>query len=751
MKARAQGSRAPTAATAAIIIAFFVSTLFLFGPAMVYLTNAIEFSNSLGDLAGTGAVVAVVVSLLLAAVLVGLKALGTAFLEKGLALIFALGFLLWFQGNFLLWNYGPLDGRAIPWSAMVRFGVIDGLVWLGVLVAAFLLSRPLLSFAGKVSLVLIAVQLAYGTALFLRQPETPSFKRYSVDETDEFAFSRRRNVIVLVLDSFQTDVFDEIVRESPKITAGFDGFTYFRNALGGYSFTELSVALMLTGRFYDNSLPFETWMKEAYGPGSLPGALKANGWQVDLFPKVSYSVYYSDEVASNFVKGRSRAERILDVAYTFDLGLFRSLPHFLKRRVYNDLDWFVRRIYLKSRKPAPKMKDASTRVLRPKARRTLRNHKLFSKKAFQKSPDIKFIDSMLSEASLRDDRGAFKFYHLGGPHIPLILDENLEYVKMEVSRPNYRKAATASLKLTAMFLKRLRKLGAYDDSLVFIVGDHGAGFQGQKFIPQPGMPVAGGASVTEPARVNALPLVLVKPFAASGALRTSDAPVSLADIPATAFRALGLDVDAPGEPMFAVDAPAARERRYLIYSGRDIYSYYGDMDEYLVSGPGWTDGTWRRSGRVFTQHGTVLRRRETYRFGFPLDMNLGGSALPYLEYGWKMPDRDLIWTAGRRSLMVLPIEPPKVDLVLKVTFRPNENLLASKDRDVLVSVNGAPVARWSSGTGPERTCEAAIPAGLAGDTLRILFEVPGAMTAPGKVDAEDILKLGIGVIRVLVK
>ncbi|HEX2694655.1 MAG TPA: hypothetical protein VHP61_02795, partial [Acidobacteriota bacterium] len=224
-----------------------------------------------------------------------------------------------------------------------------------------------------------------------------------------------------------------------------------------------------------------------------------------------------------------------------------------------------------------------------------------------------------------------------------------------------------------------------------------------------------------------------------------------ADIPATAFRALGLDVDTPGEPMFAVDASAARERRYLMYSGRDIYSYYGDMDEYLVSGPGWMDGAWRPSGKVFTRHGTVLRHRETYRYGSPLDMNLGGSALPYLEYGWNMPDRDLIWTAGQRALMVLPIEPPKADLVLRVTFRPNENLLASKNRDVLVSVNGTSVGRWSAGTGPERTCEAAIPAGLAGDTLRILFEVPGAMTPPGKVDAEDILKLGIGVIRVLVK
>jgi hypothetical protein len=752
MKARTHGPGTPTAATAAIVVALFVATLFLFGPAMVYLTNAIEFSNSLGDLAVAGAVLALVASILLAAVLVGLKALGAAFLEKGLALIFALGFLLWFQGNFLLWNYGPLDGRAIPWSAMARFGIIDGLVWLGALVAAFVLSRPLLRFAGKVGLALIAVQLAYGAVLFLRQPETPSFKRYSVDTADEFVFSRSRNIIVLILDSFQTDVFDEIVRETPNITAGFDGFTYFRNALGGYPFTELSVALMLTGRFYDDALPFEEWKKEAYGADSLPRVLKANGWRVDLFPKVSFSLSYSDKVASNFVKGIPRAERMLDVAYILDLGLFRSLPHFLKRRVHNDQNWFFRRIYLRVREPFPKFGDARTRVIGPKTRGTLKNRKLFSRKAFQKSQDIKFVDAMLSEARLGDDRSAFKFYHIGGPHIPLVLDENLDYAPMSASRENYRKAATASLKLTAMFLERLRKLGVYDGSMIFIVGDHGAGFQGQEFIPRPGSRASGSDDlVTQPARINALPLILVKPFASIGSLRTSDAPVSLADIPATAFRALGLDIDAPGESMFSVDASAARERRYLMYSGRDIYSYYGDMDEYLVSGPSWEDGAWRRSGKVFTRRGTVFRRRETYRYGSPLDMKLGGSGLPYLEYGWHVPDTNLTWTAGRRALMVLPVEPRREDMTLSVTFRPHWSLLKAADREVIVTVNGTRVGRWSVGTGPERTCQATIPGELAGDALRILFEVPGAMAAPESVKAEDILKLGIGITRIVVK
>jgi len=37
--------------------------------------------------------------------------------------------------------------------------------------------------------------------------------------------------------------------------------------------------------------------------------------------------------------------------------------------------------------------------------------------------------------------------------------------------------ATAGLKLVIMFLERLQRLGIYDNSIIVLVGDHGAGFQ----------------------------------------------------------------------------------------------------------------------------------------------------------------------------------------------------------------------------------------------------------------------------------
>jgi len=596
--------------TALLILASFSLTLFVFGPGTVYLTNSNEFINTYQDLLLLGIILALAFSVILAALLFGLKAGGAALYEKSLALIFASGLLLWLQGNFLLREYGPLDGRAIPWSKMARFGYLDGAIWLGGLAAAVILSRFVVRNARTVCLFLLIIQLGYAAVLWSQNPQSANFKKYSISVADQFLFSKGRNVIILVLDAFQTDFFEEIIRESSEMARKFEGFTYFRNGVGGYPFTELSVALMLTGRYYDNLQPFERWLKEAYEGHSIPRVLKANDWRVDLFPQISYSAYYSDEIGSNFVKGIPFPERLNHVAYAVDLGLFRSLPHLLKPYIYDHRGQLVSQVLARFLEISPRRTDDAMRKTDvPNTRGRRKTRRLFPIASFRKSQDVRFVDAMYSESRLGSDEGAFKFFHLTGPHIPLILDENLRYIPMEVSRSNYKKAATASLKLTSLFLKGLRQLGIYDESLIFIVGDHGAASQGQKFVLQPGMPMdPKGEVVTEFYRINALPLILVKPFAASGDLKTSDAPVSLSDVPATVFSALGLAVDAPGESMFTVDAAAPRERRFLMYKGRDVYSYFGMMEEFLVASPAWADGAWRRSGRKFSKGRMVVKQ-----------------------------------------------------------------------------------------------------------------------------------------------
>jgi hypothetical protein len=587
------------------VIALFVLTLFVFMPATIYLTNSVEFSNSLPDLLLAGACLSLVFALVLRLMFLALRAAGLRFLEWGVTLLFVIAFMTWLQGNFLLWSYGPLDGRYIPWATLKLNGYIDGSLWIAALVAAIALPRFILRHARISCLALNFMQFAYSVFLFCRRPETPSFQRYTVDTTEKFTFSKNRNLILVILDSFQSDVFAEVIREDPGLAGALDGFTFYRNALAGYPATELSVALMMTGKFYDNSQPFEDWKHEAYMGDSLPRVLKASGWQVDIYPDVSYSLYYSDEIASNFIEGVPWRERALDIVEIYDLTLFRCLPHFLKPFVYNNQAWLLKprcqRFILRAK---PK-KVHSTRVT-PTATRKLRdrNRRLFTRRAYLNSPVIRFFDQMLCDAHAVDNKGAFKFYHLMIPHIPLLIDRNLKYRRMEVSRENYKEYAAAAVRLMGYFLENLKQIGIYDDSLVVIVGDHGAGHQGQVFNWQKEMPTRRGEKmISHPSQVSALPLVLVKRLHARGGLKFSDAPVSLGDIPATVLADLRLEARVPGVPMQALDPVADRRRRFMVYAGRDIFSYFGDMTEYIVTGYAWLADSWHASGKVYTRHG----------------------------------------------------------------------------------------------------------------------------------------------------
>jgi hypothetical protein len=43
--------------------------------------------------------------------------------------LFTFGFLFWFQANVFNWNFGPLDGREIPWKSYTPLGIFELFVY----------------------------------------------------------------------------------------------------------------------------------------------------------------------------------------------------------------------------------------------------------------------------------------------------------------------------------------------------------------------------------------------------------------------------------------------------------------------------------------------------------------------------------------------------------------------------------------------------------------------------------------------
>jgi hypothetical protein len=512
--------------------------------------------------------------------------------------ITALSLLLWFQGNILVWKYGPLDGREIIWNTYWLYGVIDTSIWVLVLIFAVKKRSILLRWAQPITTFLIVVQIIAITVTYYQMPKDFwDFKHYLIDDNPKFIFSKEKNVIVMVLDEFQSNIFQDIISENDRYGNVFNGFTYFRNAVAPFSGTELSIPAILTGKFYDNSIKRNTFLKNAFSDHSIPKILKENGFEVDLFPLRNWehhSLYFDESLCSNLKNNSDYKVQLKEMLLLIDLSLFRDLPYFFKKYIYSHNHWFLSRLL-----PAY-YKIGEYKI------RTLKN-KIYEGKE-EKVPEMpvyefegdEFIKSAIAKAQFQKKNGVFKFYHLWGMHIPLRINEKSEFVsQVTYNKENYTRQAKAYLGMCKLFFDMLKQAGAYDHCLIFVLGDHGSGRSEDMYINPASDSRKDILNEASPHhdfqgdKARGIPLLLAKPFNSTGSLRISDAPVSLTDIPKTIISETGIAKEFPGLSLFAVKDNDNRKRYYGAFKWvADHNDFMTPITMYVVSGFSWANESW---------------------------------------------------------------------------------------------------------------------------------------------------------------
>jgi hypothetical protein len=600
----------------------FSCTLALFGPLQLFIPNSLEFDFSLSQLLPSLGAVAFAVFLLLVLMLMLLPERFNLH-ERGVALVFTLGFLLWFQGNFLVWKYGLLDGQAIDWGKKIIYGLIDTPIWIACLLLAAWRPAFLYRRVRTLALLVLIIQLLLASFFVINQPELPSFKKYQILNNKKFDFSKRKNIIILVVDTFQSDVFQEVIDKDPSCRNDFRDFTYFRNNTGGFPSTYAAVPFLLTAQYYTNSQPIQSFLADAYmSPSSIPRKLMELGWKVDLFPLVMKGVFFDPKVVSN-IRARKRKDSNAKLAHLFDITLFRYLPHFLKRGIHNDEKWLLTRWGgidsklnpLDDKEDEPngnaRLKKIENRKIRRSSRRIKHVRKLWapiSRRSARDHPDVQFVSTFLKLALLVTDNNVFKFYHWRGIHEPFRINANLEPVELPLNRSNVVTMARGEIKLLRFFLDGLRELGVYDNALIFILGDHGHPYGGFGLRLPADMKGVQSATGSMPLGVleSGIPLLLVKRPGDHGDLAINNAPVSLADVQATIFDDLGLGPVGIGEPLFKIPVERPRERRFLYYHWEHsdwMNRYLPELIEYRINGNSWLSSSWRETGKVLEPQG----------------------------------------------------------------------------------------------------------------------------------------------------
>ncbi|NCC93404.1 MAG: hypothetical protein EOM10_09010 [Opitutae bacterium] len=726
--------RMPTGPALVLASALLATTLLLFVPLRLFLGNFYEFTITFPRLLFYLAALALAGTAALTLIL----RLAPRRIRQGLWLAtFALGMLAWLQSALNPGDYGVLNGAAMDWASPAnrRALAIEAVLWLGGAGLVFGLRRRLAPHVAKICAILLATQLAglvHLAVATLSSAATPWWNQYALDARGKFAFSDDRNAIVLVLDTFQTTLFQQLRDENPELFACLDGFTFYPDTVGGFPVTQPSVPVILTGTYYDNSVRFVDYVKERFDGPALPTVLKRAGFRSETYPIVPITVYLTPESADNLKKNRFRMDWKRDrelLARLLDPAWFQAAPQPLKKRIFADNHWFLQN-------RIGRTKSASASV--PAKRR---------------NKDVLFIEEMEAQAEVRPGPPTFKFYHLNGIHAPLNLNENLEQEDMPERRGSYRRQAIAMLKIVERFLAKLKDIGAYDDTLIVIAADHGFGPIGI-YDPERGQRPGDDFYRNDQFMGAALALLLVKPIGARGDLQTSDLQATLADIPKTVCAELG--VAAPFDGLAVTQAaPQETPRLRLWYtfawrwlSGND---YLSPLREYAIAGPAWREESWRPTRTTYEPGRVVRAEPEPLGPEAVLTFGRGRNGPAYLELGWGESDHSIVWSTQPYASLGLPLAPGAGDVQVALRWMPYRVPGKVEGQDVSVYVND----RWLQDvrlTNAElEVTTFRVPSDwIANSFLKIAFRLPGAVSPAAVGAGADQRTLGVALKSVTV-
>ncbi len=542
-----------------IVVAVAISFLvFLYAPVDLYCSNISEFWFDFGILIRASLGLFLISTVVLLVIYTVLWLIHPVVYRIGLAGGFLTLLCTYIQGNFLVKNLPPLDGTTIDWDSYTVLGTEDLVLWgIGLLIVVLmfvflkkdLLSRTVMYLSGGLTLMLLITAVSVvltGGALQERA-------RYQIGEDNQFTLSEDRNFIILVLDTVDSRNFAELLETHPEYASEFKDFTYFENTVGAYSCTERAVPYILSGDWYENEEAFDDYMRQMYRESPLLQTLQERGYRMELYDE---ELYMDDEIARMF--GNIHRVDFELTSYTrfvkplLKLVGFRYAPYELKKKCIFKIAAFDELIRVEN---APE--EISFNQM---------DH------IFKERLDKNGINTQDSDAK-------FQFIHLNGAHVPFIYDENMNIIDEEDG--TYEQSMQAVILGAADYVAKLRESGAYDNTTLIIMADHG--FNGS--LEESG----------DEAWMRQCPLLLIKGFGETHeTMQISQAPVSFEDLQEAYARLLdGKQSDAA----FDWKEGDVRERRFLKYSFLDE----DHMQEYMQTGYAFDRDTMIPTGKEYNR------------------------------------------------------------------------------------------------------------------------------------------------------
>lgn len=433
------------------LIAFALCfTLFIYAPYELYVTNQLEFWFTAGQM------LPYVLGLFAAAFLAILLVLYIArrINEKLYNLVSAACLVVlicsWVQGSFLVWDLPPMDGKPVDWGSFPVDRVCSIALWVIVIAATIILMKKLggsrFVRLGSYTALTVAFILAVtlGTVFMTTGLSDKSRELIATNE-DMFTYSDDENLLILVLDAVDSTAFEQSMARDAHYSEIFKDFTYFRNTVGGYPYSQLSIPLILTGQWYEAQESFADYEREAMRTSPLLQRLDEEGYRKSLYLDEGTLLAALDEGSfENLTTDRPVPS-----------STFHMCKLVVKMAIIKHAPWDLK--YLGYDLPG-RLSEGE-------------KHGGEDGKEYFDISNLVFYNKLKDESTVTaSGEKRFKYIHLEGAHEPHRYDK---YLNVLDSSP-YRDVIEGNFTMVDLFFERMKEAGVYDNTAIVVMSDHGS-------------------------------------------------------------------------------------------------------------------------------------------------------------------------------------------------------------------------------------------------------------------------------------
>ncbi len=494
-----------------------------------------------------------------------------------LLLIFCLTVGAYVQSLFLNSGMMPTDGGFINWGDKYFTDKMwmSGIIWLLIIVVPLLLSAKhhhiWLKATTVAACLIMIVQLVGVGSVLLKSSETASTtaEKPYVTQGGLLSLAPERNVVLFVLDTYDTALLNQILEEDPAFLQDFTGFTYFPNSTGTMIPTANAIPNLLTGKKPAPNQDISDYRQNRYKTSTFIPDVHACGYDIGIYTDSLMMDFNNPEerkIAQDTLNIHPVNRAPIDVWQTFlvtmQCALYREAPWIAK-------PWFW---YYTS--------DLNNRMIAEGDGNL--NDTLYE---LDDAAILKLFRDKGLTISETDAAGSFRFIHLFGPHFPFSIDEKGQSVGTNQSTQLAQ--AKGSMQVVKEYIHQLKELGLYDNTTLIVTADHGVWDLTQ-----------------DPLQWAVSPIMLAKPSYsaddpnAAAPLTISATPVSHDDIQATVLAAMNGDESNYGTSLFEQNDPnriryfdaltnaGGNEQRFVEYA---IKGNALNLDNWEKTGIEWVD------------------------------------------------------------------------------------------------------------------------------------------------------------------